>query len=95
MINNKMSRKIGAMHDMFGTVKDVCNNCCHLLGEKGGYRKCEIYGVSHSAATDWAISWQACGMFNVLNTKYANIYKSLPHNRPKEEEIEGQVRFDL
>ena len=28
------------------------------------YRKCTVYGVSSSEATDWAKRWTACGMFN-------------------------------
>lgn len=27
-------------------------------------RKCQVYGLTHSEASDWAGKWTACGMFN-------------------------------
>lgn len=61
-------RKIELMHRMFG--KDEahkcgeCNNLCTFRYRDKTYRKCEIYGVTHSQASDWAKRWTACGLFN-------------------------------
>lgn len=86
-------KKLIAMHKMFGKVKKICGNCCHLKGDKGCYRKCELYGVSNSSATDWALSWQACGAFNLQNLPYTNIYKSLQHDKKSDEPIKGQLEM--
>ena len=91
-----MHRKIMAMYDMFGRVKNVCGNCCHLKGDKGEYRKCEVYGISHSAATDWALGWQACGAFNLISVRERNLYKSLPRKIEfHDEPLEGQMEMHL
>ncbi len=90
-----VGKKIIAMHKMFGKVKNVCGNCCHLIGNKGSYRKCELYGISRSEATDWALSWQACGAFNKLNLPYVDIYKSLPKDHKQDEPLEGQIEMEL
>jgi len=49
--------------------------------------------MSHSEATDWRLSWIACGMFNVpMDTDRANpIYKTLSYRRESEPQIEGQM----
>ena len=60
-------RKIFAMHKRFGTCGAFrCKDCSHLIKGKyhdRGYSKCELYGMTHSEATDWRLSYQACGMF--------------------------------
>ena len=61
-------RKHELMYEMFGrtagkTCRD-CENCgLHEVGNRTVY-KCEVYGVTWSAATDWAIGKEACGMFD-------------------------------
>lgn len=61
-----MLRKIEAMHKEYGCIKDKqCKTCCNLLkGNYHGksYNKCIAYGLSHSEATDWKISNEACGL---------------------------------
>lgn len=63
-----MARKIEAMHARFGILPDKrCEDCCHLI--KGRYhtmylRKCEVYGATHSEASDWRKKYVACGLFN-------------------------------
>ena len=58
-------RKIDLMHRFFG--KDEahtcgeCNNLCSYRYRGKTYRKCEIYGVTNSEASDWAKRWTACG----------------------------------
>ena len=62
-------RKIHAMHKKFGTCGGfLCKNCCHLISgvyHDKRYHKCELYGLSHSEATDWRLSNCACAMFDV------------------------------
>lgn len=63
-----MIRKISRMHALFWA------DPCHTCGECSNFvtgrymsrilRKCKIYGLTHSQASDWAKSWMACGMFN-------------------------------
>lgn len=65
-------RKIDLMHKMFGKTEQVCKNCDHFLCDhflRGRYRdrvyrKCEVYGVTSSEASDWNAFYQACGLFN-------------------------------
>ena len=60
-----MSLKIDKMHFLYGkTPGEKCKDCFHLIGGVNEYRKCEIYGISASASTDWRLSWDACGLWN-------------------------------
>ena len=61
------TRKIDLMHQMFGKTEQVCKECDHFLRERYRdklYRKCEVYGITNSEASDWNASYQACGLFN-------------------------------
>lgn len=61
-------RKIELMHELFGRIEGhSCGECTNLVC--GRYhdrilRKCEVYGLTHSEASDWAKRWEACGLFN-------------------------------
>ena len=61
-------RKIDLMHRYFGKCPGhSCRECSNLV--EGRYhdkilRKCKVYGMTHSEASDWAKRWEACGMFN-------------------------------
>lgn len=91
-----LPRKRFAMYAMFGKVENVCGNCCHLKGEKGHHRKCEVYGISSSEATDWAISWQACGAFNLESITERNLYRVLPRQIVvSDKPLEGQMEMEL
>lgn len=63
-----MIRKITRMHVLFGV--DPCHTCGECSNFVSGrymsriLRKCKVYGLTHSQASDWAKSWTACGMFN-------------------------------
>lgn len=63
-----MIRKIQEMHQRFGRRgHGKCADCPHYTRYKyrdKPYRKCEVYGVSRSEATDWTGSWDACGLFD-------------------------------
>ena len=63
--------KIYDMHRRFGTSGDkeaICRDCSHLCREDfpsgKSVRKCSVYGITSSAATDWRIGWTACGYYN-------------------------------
>lgn len=61
------TRKIDLMHQLFGKTEQLCKDCDHFLRERyrdKAYRKCEVYGVTSSEASDWNASYQACGLFN-------------------------------
>lgn len=61
-------RKIDLMHREFGSSPgNKCKTCDHFL--HGRYRsrylsKCEVYGLTHSEASDWSGRHDACGMYN-------------------------------
>ena len=63
-----LRRKIDLMHDLFGKIEDQkcrdCNNlACGTYHDKT-LRKCRVYGLTHSEASDWRLKYTACGMFN-------------------------------
>lgn len=96
-------RKIALMHRIFG-VSDghVCRECSNFV--QGRYhdrvlRKCQVYGLTHSEASDWAGRWQACGMFNKLWDKQP-IIKEVKPTRTKQEDaqrlpLEGQMSMEV
>lgn len=63
-----MVRKIEAMHRLFGVEPEhKCGECSNLISERyhdKTYRKCKVYGVTNSEASDWAKKYEACGLFN-------------------------------
>ena len=95
-----MLRKIDKMHSMFGkTVGKKCQECDYLVSYRHHnrmVRKCEIYGDTRSEASDWAQSWDACGLIG-KEWKGVPIIKTNRWKEPKEEEqIPGQISiFDI
>lgn len=93
-------RKIFAMHKRFGTCGVFrCKDCDHLIGGKYHDKqlyKCELYGLTHSEATDWRLSYQACGMYNMPQNmdRWVPMIEQIRH-APKGQEppIEGQIDF--
>ena len=60
-------RKIDLMHQMFGKTEGLCKDCFHYMRyhyRDKPYRKCEVYGVTASEASDWVGRYQACGLFD-------------------------------
>ena len=94
------SRKIDAMHSLFGTLPDKrCEDCVNLM--QGDYRglhlrKCTAYGVTHSEATDWRKKNVACGMFNQVYNGSAviDILKCSSRKVDEVQPIEGQMRLE-
>lgn len=62
-------KKLEIMHSLYGRRdREVCRRCKHFCklrpGKKNLY-KCRVYGITQSEATDWRLSYKACGMFNM------------------------------
>lgn len=61
-------RKIELMHRIFGCCEGhVCGECNNLVRVRANdtpLRKCSVYGLTHSEASDWVLRYTACGMFN-------------------------------
>lgn len=94
-----MIRKIELMHKLFGTADGKCRDCCHFIsGEYQSIRnlkKCEIYGMTHSSASDWAQRYNACGLFN-KETNHRNVIRLVKSRVPavqNEDVLEGQIRI--
>ena len=91
-------KKIDLMHEMFGTSDGICAECEHFV--KGWYhtqilRKCKIYGLTHSEASDWAKRWAACGLFN-KETNHENVIRLVRAERvPPKEPLEGQIGLEV
>lgn len=90
-----MIRKITRMHDLFGV--DPCHKCGECSNFVSGryrskiLRKCSVYGLTHSQASDLAKSWTACGMFN---REYAGRNAiELTSRKITEEPLEGQANL--
>lgn len=97
----KLIRKIKAMYRFYGrdSKERTCSQCNYLLcGEYHGkrYRKCMVYGCSHSEATDWRKSYKACGLINKpFPHGDKRIIDMLKHDRTKEEvQLEGQLSIE-
>ena len=89
-------RKLAAMHRLYGSIPAMaCKNCRHLA-ERSGKRthyKCGLYGVTGSEATDWGLSWTACGMYNVPVGQWVPVIRRLPHG--EDPPIEGQTTLEI
>lgn len=91
-----MLRKIEKMHQLFGTTpKEKCKTCSHLHGGVNDYRKCLVYGNSRSEATDWALSWDACGLWNKPYNGDVPIVRLNSGVIKPNMQCEGQMRLEL
>ena len=85
------------MHKRFGTGGVFrCKDCDHLI--KGryhdrNYSKCELYGMTHSVATDWRQANQACGMYGIEQdmSHWTPIIEQLRYSPRLEQPIDGQI----
>ena len=94
-------RKIDLMYWFFGKACGVhiCKDCSNFV--QGQYhnktlRKCKVYGLTHSQATDWAQRYEACGMFNKeWNGNNVVDYVRRGGVRPKmDSKLDGQTTFE-
>lgn len=93
-------KKIDKMHSMFGTESGrICKDCDHLVVYRHHnrmVRKCEIYGDTRSEASDWAQSWDACGLIDREWHGIPIIKTSRWKDKKTDEQIPGQISiFDL
>ena len=96
-------RKQHLMYRQFGHCDGhTCGECSNLV--EGRYhdkilRKCKVYGMTHSEASDWAKRWLACGMFNKTYTGGPIIQLVRRNtNRPPEapeEPLDGQMTWEV
>lgn len=91
------NRKIDAMHREYGTdcahkCADCPNLCIHMTSKRR--YKCEAYGKSSSAATDWTKKWAACGLYGKpLEADHVPLIKRLTSTKQQEKPIDGQMTF--
>lgn len=61
-------KKIDRMRKLFGVCKGhtckECSNYTRIRYRGKMLRKCQVYGLTHSEASDWTGRWAACGMYN-------------------------------
>lgn len=95
-------RKIDLMHHRFGKCEGhTCKECSNLVWHKYDkkYYKCIVYGESYSEATDWRVSYMACGMLNKEwnGGRIVELVRAgSEFNRKKEiEPLDGQVEFEI
>lgn len=91
-------RKITAMHREYG--KDIahkcadCSNICIYVTSSHTQYKCMAYGVSASAATDWAKRWTACLLYGKpLPADHVQLMKRLPRSKQQEKPLDWQMTF--
>lgn len=90
-----MKKKIALMHQQFGRCGvHSCKECTNFV--KGRYhdrtlRKCQVYGLTHSEASDWAGKWPACGMFNREYSGRPIIELRRGISKPPAEPLENQI----
>ena len=97
-MTDEAKKKIYLMYELFGCSSDkdaVCKNCDHLRKHNANrtWYKCECYGDTSSEATDWRISWTACGLFNKPYEGQKSMIEIKKHygRKKKQIEIEGQM----
>ena len=90
-------RKLALMHQQFGRCEGhICGECSNLIS--GRYRgrilrKCRVYGLTHSEASDWAKRWAACGIFNGVYTgrPIIELVKPCKLGNPGTEPLDNQI----
>lgn len=96
-------RKIEKMHRIYGICEGhACGECSNLVDEEHHGKttcKCKVYGLTSSAASDWARRYLACGMFNKSYKGRPNIEQATPTRTKQEEdkpyELEGQMKLEV
>ncbi len=95
----KCIRKIALMYQMFGKAEGqhICKDCSNFVAGRYHnkiYRKCKVYGLTHSEASDWANKYEACGMFN-KEYKGRNVIEFVKRNcQTHIEPLEGQLTIE-
>ena len=91
-------RKIELMHEMFGkNEKYCCAECDHFRKinyHDKTYRKCEVYGLTRSEATDWKASYVACGLAPYHTYMGKNIVEMVTPHKDSHEPMSGQMSLE-
>jgi len=84
-------KKNSIMYELYGYGDGLCSSCKHLVRFEHGhvFYKCKAYGISNSAATDWRLKYNACGLKNKDLKGINPAYKE----KAKDEPMEGQVNL--
>ena len=90
-------RRIEAMYALFGKGTGICKDCKYFRGSVGSYKKCRVYGISSSEATDWRMKWPACGLKDKEYTGDTPIIEVLKHSKRylEEQQCDGQMEMNL
>lgn len=98
-MSRKVLRKTELMHELFGKEEGRrCQECAHLI--KIYYhgkilKKCCVYGLTHSEASDWRQKYEACGLINKPYTGRKVIELVKRGFQCEETHIPGQYSFDF
>ena len=91
-------RRLSLMHSEFGRSDgNVCKDCSYFLRiDHHGktYRKCKVYGVTPSEASDWLAGGTACGLFP--DKPYGgdkDVISLVTREAQKEPQVQGQMNF--
>ena len=88
-------RKIAAMHKEYARAYGYKCADCPWLSKVRGYGKawfkCAAYGESNSEATDWAKSWDACGLRDKSIDGLIPMVKRLERDRQVDKPCKGQL----
>ena len=96
-------KPIEMMHARFGKKAGKrCGDCPCLLEAYYGdrkVRKCRAYGGLHSSKADWALKWDACGLFGTTTRGpvVTNVEKSvfmMNRKNTDREEVDGQIGME-
>lgn len=96
-------KPIELMHARFGREPGKkCGDCQNMIEAYYGgrkVRKCRAYGGLHSSKADWALRWDACGLFGAaaLGQFVSDSEKSVfMRNRKNDdlEEVSGQIGME-
>lgn len=91
-------RKTELMYEMFGkNEKYCCAECDHFRKinyHDKTYRKCEVYGLTRSEATDWKASNVACGLAPDKTYMGKNIVEMVTPHKDSDEPVKGQMSIE-
>lgn len=89
-------KAIELMYQLYGKSNEKCKDCCNLVTYNYGnkkIKKCKIYGLTSNCNSDWAYSYNSCGLFNQdTNLRVSLKQKKLHKDKKNKEEIlKGQL----
>ena len=97
-------KPIELMHYSFGVSDgNTCGTCCNLrivqYNDKR-FRKCAAYGGFHSNKADWAMRWEACGLYGTpvpyqaVSDTAKRTFAKIGICKDESGPIEGQLRLE-